>query len=78
MDVVWEKGLKNINIPINTGTLRFKILNIFSLVLCSLNCGDVSLIVSILILFVKIFLYSPFKKVGVLDLFLKTTDHKAG
>ena len=54
MAVVCGKGLKNINIPINMGTLRFKILNIFSLVLCSLNCGDVPVVVSMLILFVKI------------------------
>jgi hypothetical protein len=48
MDVVWEKGLKNMNIPISMGTLSFKILNIFSLVLCSLNCRAVSVVVFIL------------------------------
>ena len=42
MDVVWENGLKNINIPINMGTLRFKILKIFSLVFCSFNCSIIS------------------------------------
>ena len=50
MDVVCEKGLKNMNIPINTGTLRFKILNIFSFVFCSLNCCVVPVVVFMSIL----------------------------
>lgn len=37
MAVVCEKGVKNKNIPINMGILRFKILKMFSLVCCSLN-----------------------------------------
>lgn len=41
MDVVCGNGLKNINIPINTGTLRFKNLKIFSFVFCSFICSVV-------------------------------------
>ena len=78
MAVVCGNGLKNINIPINMGTLRFKILKIVSFVFCSLNCGAVSVVVFMPMLFAIIPPVSPLKKGGVLNLFLKTIDHKAG
>ena len=37
MAVVCGKGTKNRKMPINTGTLRFRILKICSLVFCSFN-----------------------------------------
>jgi len=43
MDVVWGNGFKNMNIPISMGTLRVRILKIFSLVLCSFNSSAVSI-----------------------------------
>ena len=61
MDVVCEKGLKNINIPISMGTLRFKILKIFSFVFCLPNCGDVSVVVFMSMLFISVRMLSmPF------------------
>ena len=56
------------NIPINIGTLRFKILKIFSFVFCLPNCGDVSVVVFIPMLFVDNLPVSPFKKGGILSL----------